>query len=304
MASRCGQSRFVDLLLVRADPRHEGEGVDRQPVRAELGHQVEARAKGRLGLQRQAVDEIEVDAVGEADAAGALHQRLRLLEGLAATDRRLHLGGEVLHAEAQAVEAEAGERLEMRRRGDPRIDFDRALGVGQKLEVAGDQAEELLELRRLEVGRRPAPPVHLDQFAALRQQARDELELAAEVVEVLRRDLALRRRDDVAAAVAAVLGAKRNVDVEAQRLAGVVAVGELEARAVLLRADAGVKLDRGRIGGVARSGAIEPLHHRGVGNRESEGHASPFEGPVRAVRACTWSTSRATWSGSVTGSMP
>jgi hypothetical protein len=110
-------------------------------------------------------------------------------------------------------------------RGDARVDLDRHLGVGEQREARRDRGVELRELVGVEVGRRAAAPVHLGQRAAVRQLGGGQLELAVDVAEVARRDLALRRRDDVAAAVGAVLGAERNVDVEAERHLGAGGVG-------------------------------------------------------------------------------
>jgi hypothetical protein len=62
-------------------------------------------------------------------------QRLHALYGL------LHLGIEILNAHAQAIEAQAPERLQMLRVGDARIDFDTDLGVRRKGKSLRGEAE-------------------------------------------------------------------------------------------------------------------------------------------------------------------
>jgi hypothetical protein len=126
------QRRRVDPLLVGPDPGDVGEGVERQPVGAQLEQTIEIRVEARLGLQRQTVDQVEVDPFVKADLARRQDELARLLEGLPPADRLLHLGGEVLDPHRQPVEAEARQRLELRARGHPRIDLDRHLGVGER----------------------------------------------------------------------------------------------------------------------------------------------------------------------------
>ena len=85
----------------------------------------------------EAVDEVDV---GAADAAppGAGEHLAGDLGRLHPVDRPLHLGVEVLDAEADAVDAGLGEGVEVGRGAAPRIDLDRDLGAGGEREVAAD----------------------------------------------------------------------------------------------------------------------------------------------------------------------
>jgi hypothetical protein len=65
--------------------------------------------------------------------ARAGYQGLGGFDGLLAPDGLLYVRIEILHAERDAREAQAGERVDVGRGGHARIDFDGALGVGQKL---------------------------------------------------------------------------------------------------------------------------------------------------------------------------
>jgi hypothetical protein len=79
-----------------------------------------------------------------------------LLEALHAVHRLLHRRREILHAKGDPVEAEIGERVEMRVRGDPRIRLERELGAGHRTELLEQRREQVGELRRRVVRRRPA----------------------------------------------------------------------------------------------------------------------------------------------------
>ena len=82
-------------------------------------------------MKRQPVNQVDVDAL-ETKRAGAGNQFRGHLEGLHTLYGSLHLGIEVLDAHAQAVKAEAAERLQMIHTGDSRIDFDADFRIGSK----------------------------------------------------------------------------------------------------------------------------------------------------------------------------
>ena len=119
--------------------RQVGVGVQRDavwPQFADLLH----RAREALGrLLRQAVDEVGIDGA-IAQFARALHQVANALEGLHAVHGLLHVGVEVLHAEAQPVEAERAEVRQARRRDGARVDLDGDLGVLRQPEGGADRA--------------------------------------------------------------------------------------------------------------------------------------------------------------------
>ena len=68
-------------------------------------------------------------------------QVARRFERLNAVDGLLHFGMKVLDAEAQTVEAHAGERFEMRARGDAWVHLDADFRVGCEGEAFARPAE-------------------------------------------------------------------------------------------------------------------------------------------------------------------
>jgi hypothetical protein len=79
-------------------------------------------------LVRQAVDQIDVGA-GEAEPPRLFEQGIRRFDALHAMHGLLDLGIEVLHAEADAVEAELAQDCQLLEGRDPRVDFDADFGV-------------------------------------------------------------------------------------------------------------------------------------------------------------------------------
>jgi hypothetical protein len=202
----------------------------------------------------QPVHEVDVDA-REAERARVLDQPLRLLDGLLAVHRVLHLGVEVLDAHADAAEAEAGERLEVRARRDAGVHLEGLLGVGADREAGRDEAVQALELRGREVGRRAAAEVELhDLLRAAGERVGGEADLLLEAREVALDDRVVAADDDVAAAVRAERLAERQVRVEREGRralpAGAVDVAGGGAR------DLVHEVRRGRVRGVARAGAV------------------------------------------------
>ena len=195
------------------DPRHEREGIDGDPVRPKLDHLLERAPESGDGLQRQAVDQVDVDRA-EPGRAGADEHVLRLLERLHAMDRLLDVGREILDPRRQAVEPESAQRLEVRRVGRAGIDLDADLRVAREREPLGDRGHEARELERGVVRRRAAAPVELRQRAPARQVAGEQVDLLEQVAEIVPRDAVVRRDHDVAAAVEAALAAERQVRVE------------------------------------------------------------------------------------------
>src|SRR3989344_2591788 len=74
-------------------------------VRADIDDLAQRGIEAGHGLQWQAVDQVDADRL-ELRIAGSLDQLAGLLFGLDAVDGDLHLLVEVLHTEAQTVEAQ------------------------------------------------------------------------------------------------------------------------------------------------------------------------------------------------------
>ena len=101
-----GQLVRVDAALRLESLRQVRIGVQRdavRPQRADLRDRAGERGRRLAG---QTVDQVDIDRL-EAERPGLLHQRAHRLVRLHPVDRLLHLGVEVLHAEAQPVEAQA-----------------------------------------------------------------------------------------------------------------------------------------------------------------------------------------------------
>jgi hypothetical protein len=75
---RGGQVLVLEAALSLRDPRHVCVAVKRDPVRSDLDHRVNSSIERLDRLERQAVDEIEVDAA-ESELPSLPRDPLRLL---------------------------------------------------------------------------------------------------------------------------------------------------------------------------------------------------------------------------------
>src|SRR5690606_31618774 len=99
--------------------------------------------------------------------------------GLDAVDRGLHLGVEVLHAEAGAVEAERAQRANVGGVGVARVELDREVAGGRvrEAEVGAQRVQQLAQLRRRQEVGGAAAQVQLDHFAVAVEQRGGERDL-------------------------------------------------------------------------------------------------------------------------------
>ena len=125
---RSGQLLLRDQRLVLLHPRHMGVAEYRNPVGLEVEGAPRRVGDARLGLQRQAVDQVEIERA-DAERARGLSAGLRLLVRLHAPDGALHGRFEILHAEADAGDAHGPQRVApvVGQRG--RVELDGDLGV-------------------------------------------------------------------------------------------------------------------------------------------------------------------------------
>ncbi|GAA0568095.1 hypothetical protein GCM10009416_02660 [Craurococcus roseus] len=125
---RVGQGGPVDRALVGLHPWHMGVAEDRDPVGTLLGGEARAGRDMVGRLAGQAVHQIEVDP---RDTGGAQprHRIGHQFGRLDPADARLHLGRDVLRAEARAGEAALGEDLQHRVVDLARVELGRELGV-------------------------------------------------------------------------------------------------------------------------------------------------------------------------------
>lgn len=105
--------------------------------------------KARAGLQGQAVDEVAGDGV-VAVVAGACDHVADVFKGLDAVDGTLHVGVDVLYAEADAVEAHVAQGFEIGVVHGARVDFDAvfAFVFRGKTEMVMQEGEDVTDFVR------------------------------------------------------------------------------------------------------------------------------------------------------------
>ncbi len=241
-----------------------GVSVERDPVRAQRSHLLDGARQRIRRLQRQAVDQVGVDRF-EADLARGLHQLRNLLVRLDAMHGLLDERVEVLHAEAQTVEAERCQMREPLPAHGARVDLDRNFGSLQKGECASQRAHHAVEFGVRQEGRRSAAEVKLQQGLAAAERFDLQCEFVLERIEILAGALVMAGDDLVARTVIANRLAKRNVHVDRQRRAPANGAGRLALRqrlAILLRAEGLDEAVGGRIGGVAWTAQVEAAQQR------------------------------------------
>jgi hypothetical protein len=119
-------------------------------------------SEGLLGLAGKAVDQVEVDAL-EAHAAGGGVQLPQRRLGLDPPDTLLNPGIEVLHPEAQPLEADGLEEDELLRAGHPGVDLDGELGLAPDDEVPVQQIHQPIDPPGAQEVRGASAPVDLDR---------------------------------------------------------------------------------------------------------------------------------------------
>jgi hypothetical protein len=123
------QEALGDQSLMTLHPGHVSIAEHGDPVRLEIERAARGRHDPLDRLQRQAVDEIEIDRPS-AERARRDSASLRLLEGLLAADGSLHRWLQVLHPETDPGDAHGGESVAAIGRERRWVKLDRDLGVG------------------------------------------------------------------------------------------------------------------------------------------------------------------------------
>jgi hypothetical protein len=223
----------------------------RDAVRRKRQHLFDGRHQPFFGLQRQAVECVDVQRM---DAGGAQRRDhvAGLFEGLRPVDRFLHGVGEILYADACACHAECDKAFQSLVGHVGGIDFDADFGLGADVEMLPQGARKAFKIRLAQHARRPPAEMQMRQpeLAAggfpHSRQFRDQ-----------RADIGFDRRVfegvfGVAAAEPAKPVAKRDVQIERDGFA----CGQLpkprprDREAVLVG-----EMRRGRIARVARNAA-------------------------------------------------
>jgi hypothetical protein len=165
--------------------------------------------------------------------------------------RLLHVGVEILHAKAHAVEAQTCKVLKALDRDSPWIDLDRGLGIGRNAEVPVQRLHEPRQLRVVEEGRRPAAQMQLRDGLRPAECGAMQRRLDLQGLQVRRSAIMVPGDDLVARAVVADRLAERDVHVQRQRPR--TALASLDQRLpVLLGAEGFDETVRGGIARVAR----------------------------------------------------
>ncbi len=226
-------------------------------VRADVDDLAQRGIEAGDGLQGQAVDQVDADRL-EAGITGGLDQFAGLLFGLDAVDCDLHLLVEVLHTEAQAVEAELAQAVDLLGGDGARVHLK-----GELVAVAVIHVERLMQachqvgqLFAGEIGRCATAQVQLGQLARAVEQRTLHGDLALEVLEVLDGALGLVGDDLVAGAVVAQALAERDVDVHRQRLGRLRLIAARSGSAVVVLGEGLMELRGSRVGRVAWTGTV------------------------------------------------
>ena len=161
---------------------------------------------------------------------------------------------EVLHAEADAVEAQLAQEAQVVRADGARVDFDAVFArvIGGKVgEMRVQHRQQAAQLAVVQKGRRAAAQMQLDDAAAFVDVCRLAGDVALKLVEVFVGLVVVAGDDFVAAAVVADVFAEGDVNVEREVAPGGVA--RFEVADVVGGGEAVVKFNGGRVGGVARA---------------------------------------------------
>jgi hypothetical protein len=258
--SGCRQVGGSDAPLRLEALRQVGVRVQRDAVRAQRGDLRHGAREAFRGLARQPVDQVGVDRL-EAEGACAGHELAHAVVRLHAMHRLLHLRVEVLHAEADAVEADVAQVREALRRHGARVDLDRHLGAVGDAKRAAQRRHHSRQLGVGQEGRRAAAEVQLRHARRRAERVVHEVDLGVERVQVSGGALVVLRDHLVAGAVVAQRLAERDVHVHRQRRCRTGRALREGARDV----GRAVGLDEavgGRIRGVARPWRVEASQQR------------------------------------------
>ena len=253
---RTRQLGAQDAALRLEAGRQVGVGIERDAIGAQLLDLLQRMAEGFGRLLGQAVDQVDVDRL-EADLARGLHQREHLLGRLHAMDRLLHRRIEVLHAEAQPVEAEPIQMLQALGRDGARIDLDRELATRGQVEMALDHVEQVGELDVAQESRRATAQVQLRHLVTSAEMLDLQLELAREVAQVFGRLAVVLGDDLVAGAVVAQRLAEGDMHIERERQRHRAGPALLERLDIVVATKGLDEAVGGRVRGVARPRHIE-----------------------------------------------
>src|SRR5690349_588186 len=247
-----GQVRGEGTLLL-FEPGDVGVAEEGDAVWRQREDLINSGCKAIGGLVRQAVNEVDIDAV-EAEQPRGSDEIAGDFVGLDTVNGFLDFGMEVLDAHAEAIEAKTTKGFDVSPSGNARIDFDSDFGVGREREMFASEAKEVLDLSGRQIGGSAAAPVKLDNGANAGNAASDASNFFLQGIEVGRRDFVILLNDDVAGAEEAEAFAEGNMHVK--RNGRGAAIGVLVDFFEVGRAEGIVPDGSSRVAGVARAGTI------------------------------------------------
>jgi len=186
--------------------------VERNAVGRQFEHALKRAVEADDVLFGQAVDQIHADRA-EAGGAGGVHHQPGFLETLLAVDGDLHVLGEILHADAHAVEAEIGEQFHGVEIDLARVDLDRIFPIGGKLEMLARRGDETAQFVMRKESRRATAQMQLRDLPRPAECRHMQANFAVDVIEILRRLAVILGDDLVTGAVIANRAAKGDVKV-------------------------------------------------------------------------------------------
>jgi len=210
---------------------------------------------GLAALLGQAVDQVDADRA-ETGVARGLHDGHRFRFRLDAVDGFLHVGVEILHAQADAVEALRAQRKHAFARHRARVDLDRifAVFIGGELEMLAQMQHQLIHLLFAQVSGRAAAEMQLFDLVHAGKQLALHGDFLLQVAEVGSRLAAVFRDDFVAGAVVTQGVAERHVHVQRQRTAAAAHAQRGQRFEKIAVAEVGSETVGRRIGRVAGAG--------------------------------------------------
>jgi hypothetical protein len=260
-----GQIGVIDLALRLEHCGQMRVAVDREPVWSAGQHRVERARESGDRLLGQAVDQVDVDRAEALGSASVDHAQ-RLIDALHAVYGALHLGIEVLHAQARTVESHTRVLADVAARYAAWIELDRevALDAGTEPEMAGCGLQQRADIGRAHEVRSTAAQMDLDDLAIASEQRAEHRDFALQTLEIGACTRRVARDDAIAAAVEARAEAKGHVHVQRQSARNRPLVAVLDVFAKRGCGELRAEVRRSRIRGVARAGPVVATQRCGI----------------------------------------
>jgi len=188
-------------------------GIQRNTIGSQRLHLSQRALKRLRRLQRQAVNNVDIDGV-DSGPAGGIHEGKDLSCFLNAMYRLLYRCIKILHTQIQAVKAHVSQRGKSIGIDDPRIKLNRVFAALRKIKVAAKHAHQRPQVVVSEKRRRTTPQMQLAHRLPRAETGRVQVHLAAEIAQVKLRPLRIFCNYFVARTEVAERPTKRNVYIQ------------------------------------------------------------------------------------------